>query len=301
MPKGVRVLDDRKRALEFFAPPKRVVSLVPSDTLNVALLGAGAALVGRTDYCELPEDLVAAVPSVGGTKNPRVEDIVALEPDLVLTNQEENTRGDLETLAQRGVRVYVAFPKRVADGLAHLAKLARIFRVERDERVRELLGRGYEEHRAAESARARTTPLRAFCPIWMNPLMTIHGDTFISDMLSLCGAENVFADRERRYPLAADLGRGDALPPERVVDRDVRYPRVTLEEVVGRAPEVVILPDEPHPFTEEDAAVFRALDVPAAKRGAVVRTSGKDLCWYGARSVEGIARVRALVAGFRRA
>ena len=110
-------------------------------------------------------------------------------------------------------------------------------------------------------------------------------------------AQNVFADRTRRYPLAADIGSAPPLPAEEVGQRDVRYPRVTFDEVVLRAPEIVLLPDEPHPFSEEDAAVFRALDVPAARTGAVLRTSGKDLCWYGARSVEGIRRVRALVAG----
>jgi ABC-type Fe3+-hydroxamate transport system substrate-binding protein len=292
----VRIFDDRGRVLDFGAPPRRVVSLVPSDTLNVAALGASGALVGRTDYCELPADVVAALPSVGGTKNPRIDDVCALQPDLVLTNQEENTRGDLEELARRGVRVYVAFPRRVVQGLAHLARLARVFGVERDAGVRELLGSGYHALRAADDARTRTTPVRAFCPIWMKPLMTVHGDTFISDMLDLCGAQNVFADRERRYPLAADVGDAVPLPPEKIEGRDVRYPRVTLEEVVSRRPELVLLPDEPHPFTEEDAAVFRGLDIPAAKAGAVVRTGGKDLCWPGARSVEGIGRVRELVA-----
>ena len=294
-----RVFDDRRRALDFTAPPRRVVSLVPSDTLSVADLGCAGALVGRTDYCELPPDVVAKVPSVGGTKNPRVDDVCALEPDLVLANQEENTRGDLETLAQRGFRVYVAFPRRVADGIAHLARLARVFGVDADPAAKELLARGYHALREADAARAKATPLRAFCPIWMEPLMTIHGNTFISDMLDLCGAQNVFADRERRYPLAADLGRARALPKEKVADRDVRYPRVTLDEVVERAPEVVLLPDEPHPFSEEDAKVFRGLDLPAARTDRVVRTGGKDLCWYGARSVDGIARVRALVDGLR--
>jgi ABC-type Fe3+-hydroxamate transport system substrate-binding protein len=294
----VRAVDDRKRVIEFAARPARVVSLVPSDTLNLAALGCEGAIVGRTDYCELPPS-VASIPSVGGTKNPRLEDIVALAPDLVLGNQEENTRSDLEALAQRGVRVYVAFPKRVAEGLSHLARLAQIFRVEREPAVRELLRRGYEEVRDAERARASEAAVRAFCPIWMDPLMTIRGDTFISDMLELCGATNVFADRSRRYPLAADQGRAAPLAPEKVGSRDVRYPRVTLEEVVGRAPQLVLLPDEPHPFTEADASVFRALPIPAATNGAVVPMSGKDLCWYGARSVEGIARVRALVARFR--
>jgi ABC-type Fe3+-hydroxamate transport system substrate-binding protein len=293
------VIDDRKRTVEVPGPLTRVVSLVPSDTLNVAALGCAATLVGRTDYCELPEDVVARVPSVGGTKNPRIDDIVRLEPELVLGNQEENTRSDLEALAQRGVKVYVAFPKRVIDGLGHLARLARLFGVADVPAVRQLLKRGYDAHRAAEQAPGGPA-IRTFCPIWMDPLMTIHGDTFISDMLDLCGAQNVFADRPRRYPLAADLGRAAPLPAEKVAGRDVRYPRVTLDEVVARAPELVLLPDEPHPFSEADADVFRSLAIPAASRGAIVTMRGKDLCWYGARSIDGIARVREIVRQFQR-
>jgi ABC-type Fe3+-hydroxamate transport system substrate-binding protein len=125
--------------------------------------------------------------------------------------------------------------------------------------------------------------------------MTIHGDTYMSDALDLAGAQNVFADRARRYPLAADLGRAPALPKEKVGERDTRYPRVTEEEVVARAPEIVLLPDEPHPFSEEDAARFAALDIPAAKTKRVVRMSGKDVCWYGAWSAEGIPRLQKTV------
>lgn len=197
------------------------------------------------------------------------------------------------------MKVLVAFPKRAADGIAHLARLARVFHVGGDADVRELLRRGYAVIREAEEARKTLTPLRTFCPIWMKPLMTIHGSTFISDVLDLAGAQNVFADRERRYPLAADVGNAPALPPEDVAGRDTRYPRVTLDEVTSRAPELVLLPDEPHPFSEEDAEVFRALDIPAARRNAVVRTGGKDLCWYGARTIEGLPRVRALVEQHR--
>jgi ABC-type Fe3+-hydroxamate transport system substrate-binding protein len=295
----LRVQDDMKRVLTFGAAPKRVVSLVPSDTYSVAALGCAGALVGRTDYCELPADVVAKLPSIGGTKNPKVDAICDLSPDLVIANQEENTKSDLEALAARGVKVYVCFPKRAADGIAHLARLARVFRVEGDPAVRDLLRRGYAVIREAEEARARLVPLRTFCPIWMDPLMTMNGDTFISDMLDLAGAQNVFVDRQRRYPLAADLGKMKPLSPEKVAGRDTRYPRVTLEEVVLRAPELVILPDEPHPFSEADADVFRATKIPAASRGAVLRTGGKDLCWYGARTIEGLPRVRELVDRFR--
>ncbi|MEO8797549.1 MAG: helical backbone metal receptor [Polyangiaceae bacterium] len=296
----LRLSDDHGRELLFPSVPKRVVSLVPSDTLSLADLGCGGALVGRTDYCELPEELVKDLPSVGGTKNPKIEAILDLSPDLVLANQEENSRADIQKLLEKNVRVYIAFPKRVAEGIAHLAKLARIFRVERDERVRVLCKKAYDAVSAAEEERAKNELLRAFCPIWMDPLMTIHGATFISDMMSLCGADNVFADRERRYPLAADIGNARPLPQDKTADRDIRYPRVTLQEVTARAPELVLLPDEPHPFTEEDADVFRALPIPAAKTGNVFRMSGKDLCWYGSRSADGIDRVRAIVAEARK-
>ena len=294
--------DDLKRTLTFGAAPKRVVSLVPSDTFNVAALGCAAALVGRTDYCELPEDTLGApkasldgVARVGGTKNPRLDAILDLEPDLVIANQEENAKSDLETLAQKGVKILVCFPKRAAEGLAHLARLARIFRVDGDAHVRELLLRGYEGIRAAEAARDQLTALRTFCPIWMTPLMTIQGATYISDVLDLAGAKNVFAERERRYPLAADIGKARRIDAP---GRDVRYPRVTMEEVTTFAPELVLLPDEPHPFSEEDAALFAALPIPAARSG-VVRMSGKDLCWYGAQTVDGLPRVRALVDAAR--
>lgn len=290
----VTVRDDRERSLNFSAAPKRVVSLVPSDTLSLCDLGCESALVARTDYCFLPSS-VSALPSIGGTKNPRVKDILDLRPDLVLANQEENTKSDLEELAQAGVKVFVAFPKRVADGLAHLARLARIFSLRGDARATELIKLGYEAHRQAEAARKNVTPLSAFCPIWMAPLMTINGDTFISDMLDLAGAQNVFANRERRYPLAADIGDKKPLSKEKVGERDTRYPRVTMQEVNARKPELVLLPDEPHPFTEEDARIFAAEPTPAAERGAIVRTDGKDLCWYGSRSVDGIARLRSLI------
>lgn len=295
----IEIQDDLKRRIAFGAPPKRVVSLVPSDTFSVAALGCGETLVGRTDYCELPKDLVAKIPSIGGTKNPKVDAIMALEPDLIIANQEENTKKDLEALAQAGFRVLVSFPKRAADGIAHLARLAKAFRVESDPPVRHLLKRGYEVIREAEEARAKLTPIPTFCPIWMSPLMTINGDTFISSTLDLAGASNVFIDRERRYPLAADLGNAFPLTGDKTRGRDVRYPRITTDELVERAPELVLLPDEPHPFTDADADVFRALPIPASSKNAIVKTSGKDLCWYGAQTIEGLPRLRAMIDQYR--
>ena len=139
--------------------------------------------------------------------------------------------------------------------------------------------RGYELQKAPE-LQTRS----AVVPIWMDPLMTINGDTFGSDVLARVGIGNAFGDRLRLYPLAADLGKGEAVE---ATGRDVRYPRITLGELTARNPTLLVLPDEPHAFSAADEAVLTAA-VPNAK---VIRVSGKDLFWYGAWTIDAIARL----------
>ncbi len=275
---SLKVNDDLGRTLVFVHPPQRIVSLVPSDTHSVIALGAGDRLVGRTTYCESPE--AASVPTVGGTKDVDVDAVLALEPHLVIANQEENTRAALEALAAR-VPVLVSLPRRVSQGIAHLARLARILGVGDAEPARSLIRRGYQLGKEPPPA-----VRRAFIPIWMDPLMTMNADTFGSDVLAQVGIANAFGDRLRLYPLAADLGKAAA---KDAAGRDERYPRVTLDEVRARGADVVILPDEPHAFSAQDEAVLRAA-LPAAQ---VLRVSGKDLFWYGAWTIDAIERLAA--------
>ena len=277
--------DDRGVAFRFAAPPARIVSLVPSDTYTLQELGVGDRLVGRTDYC-----LAEEVEAVGGTKNADVARILELSPDVVIANQEENRRVDIERLEAAGVPVFVSFPQTVRQGLDVARRLAQLLGVAG---LVEVVGLFDElEAKLTELEAAPSDPVPTFVPIWMDPLMTVHGDTFISDVLELVGGRNVFSDRERRYPLRADLGLVPAVPtPE---GRDTRYPRVTLAEVEARAPELILLPDEPHAFTPEDAAVFEALHVPAAG-GGIHFCDGKDLMWYGLRALHGLDRLRRLL------
>jgi ABC-type Fe3+-hydroxamate transport system substrate-binding protein len=272
---ALKVTDDLGRTLVFMHPPQRIVSLVPSDTHSVIALGAGERLVGRTTYCEHGD----GVATVGGTKDVDVDKVIALEPHLVIANQEENTRKPLEALAER-VPVLVSLPRRVDQGIGHLARLARILGVGDQPHVRELVKRGYELPPKTE------THLRAFAPIWMDPLMTFNADTFGSDVLARVGIENTFGDRLRLYPLAADLGKTAAQDPG---NRDVRYPRVTPEEIRARGADLIILPDEPHVFSAQDEAKLREI-LPNAR---VVRVSGKDLFWYGAWTIDGLPRLQA--------
>ena len=99
-------------------------------------------------------------------------------------------------------------------------------------RVR-LLEMVYDRVRILSEQQEEENPTTVFAPIWYDPLMTVNHDTYMHDVLSVCGGINVFAERERQFPLAADLGEGEALSPDdpRIVGRDTRYPLVTLAEV----------------------------------------------------------------------
>jgi hypothetical protein len=289
------VVDALGRTVELASPARRIVSLVPSETESVAELVGLGALVGRTDFCEEPAGAIEGVPSVGGTKKFDVDAVLALRPDLVLANQEENGRSLVERLFAAGVPVHVSFPHTVVEALSYLRSLALL--LGRDPDQEPVLARA----RAAVEAqlqRARSEPaLDVFVPIWKDPWMTFDGRSFASDLLDLCGARNVFSDRPRRYPLAADLGQAVELPPSRTEGRDTRYPRVPLDEVRQRRPRAVLLPDEPYRFGPSEASELEAAGI--GEPGGIQLVSGKDLFWYGTRLGPAIERVATRVAELR--
>ena len=284
------VIDALGRTIALSRPAKRVVSLVPSETFSVYELSGLDLLCGRTTYCEEPRGAIDTIPTCGGTKNVDVAKVVELKPDLVLANQEENSKKEIERLIELGLPVHVSFPKTLEESREFLSSLATLIGAPESSpallRVDESMSLAFEFTRA---------PLRVFVPIWMEPLMTFDGRAFASAMLARAGAENVFADRARRYPLAADLGMRDPLPEKAVGERDTRYPRVTLAEVEQRSPDAILLPDEPHPFSKADEDVFRALNTPASKANQVVQIDGKDLFWYGTRVARAIPRLCAAI------
>ncbi len=265
------------------APPRRVVSLVPSVTESLFDLDVGGSLIAVTDYCVYPADKVARLPRIGGTKNPDVEHIIALQPDLVIANREENRQQDIERLQAAGMPVWVTFPRTVRDAFNLLWNIMHLFdQPTLVERVRAMEWTCDWLERLDES---RVTQCRVFVPIWLDPLMTFNGDTFAHDLLRVCGGTNVFAEREREYPLAADPGAAEAYAPDdpRVQERDRRYPRITLDEVEAAQPDVILLPDEPYSFGEQHRALFERLDIPAARNGRITLVEGSLLTWHGTR------------------
>lgn len=283
--------------LTFTRPPKRVVSLVPSMTGSLYDLGGGEALVGITDYCVPPPE-AGPVVRVGGTKSPRVEDILKLEPELVLANQEENTAATVEALEAAGVKVWVTFPRSVENSLSVLWTLVRLFQ----------LHTGAPKVKTIEvtlewTARASETrpPVRVFCPIWKGEKqdgdlwwMTFNAETYGHDVLRICGGENVFGSRPRRYPLDADLGER---PAEDAGSRDLRYPRVPASEIREADPEVILLPSEPFAFNEKDREQVRQTlsSTQAVLHDRVHLIDGSLVTWHGTRLARALVELPPLL------
>jgi ABC-type Fe3+-hydroxamate transport system substrate-binding protein len=275
-------------------PPQRMISLVPSLTEVLFAFGLGPRIVGITDYCTEPQPEVRSKPTIGGTKNPNMQAILQLAPDFVVANVEENRQQDVAYLQSQGIPVFICFPQTVAEALATIRALARATDVEvRAIPVLEKIEAAYEETKTFTAAYRK---VRVFCPIWKDPWMTINRETFVHDMLETCGGTNIFADRERRFPLAADLGERPERDAAQVEGRDRRYPRVTLEEMAGLMPEVILLPDEPYCFTAADQADFVGwFRVPAVRNRRILLIDGKTVCWYWSRLDESLRSLRALL------
>jgi len=232
--------DDLATPFRAARPPSRIVSLVPSLTESIARTRP-EALVGATDWCTHPVDLDVA--RVRGTKNPDLEAIKDLRPDVVLVNKEENRALDVRRLREAGVPVWVTVTESVP---AALASLRRMFTdclqwpapswLDQASRIWD---------RPVPPVRAR-----AAIPIWRDPWMVVGSSTFTGDLVRRLGVENVFGTRPERYP---------HVDPTQLHEADLDF---------------VLLPDEPYAFTPDDG--------PEAFPGTKpVLASGRLLTWYG--------------------
>jgi len=231
----------------------RVVSLVPSVTET--LLAWGVTPAACTRFCVQPE-----LRHVGGTKDPHIDEIVGVRPDLVVMCVEENRREDADALTAAGVDILALSIDGVDDVAPALRMLAQRVGVDPD-RVPELP----DVDGASSPGRPR---LRAFVPVWKRPWMSLAGGTYGSSLLAAIGVDNVFAD-------ASD-----------------RYPTVTLEDARARHPDVVLAPSEPYPFRERHVPILDEV-APA------VLVDGQDLFWWGARTPAAIERLSEVVRSGR--
>jgi ABC-type Fe3+-hydroxamate transport system substrate-binding protein len=267
---GVKVQDAFGRPFGLEGPARRIVSLIPSITETLFSLGAGDRVVGVSKFCTEPPEKIEAKTKVGGQKNPRLDAIVALKPDLVIANVEENHKADVEAMWAAGLKVLVTYPRTVKEGIQLVRELGVLTATsDRAEEIATACEAAMAEVERAVAGRAR---VRVFCPIWRGPYMTVNHDTYVNDVLHTCGGENIFRDR-----------------PE-------RYPTVALAEMAELKPEMILLANEPFPFGEKHLEDFRAFpDVPAVRDGRLHLLDGKILSWYGPRIAGSLRSLRRLL------
>lgn len=261
----VQIEDELGRRIALPNPPRRIVSLVPSLTEWMFAIDAGDSVVGVTDYCVHPAGGVARLPKLRGTKNPDRAAIVALQPDLVIANREENRERDVLALEQAGIAVYVTDPRSVSGAIHTLDQLAQI--VGRPHAAEPLLADMRATHMRLVAAHPQPST-RVLVPIWRDPWMAIGGDTYADDLLRVCGAVNV----------AADL--------------DGRYPRFEREQIAQLAPGLILLPSEPYRFSNADLPALRPYTA-----CPIELIDGELLTWYGPRLSIALQTIAACISG----
>ncbi|MDB5143846.1 MAG: transporter substrate-binding protein [Mucilaginibacter sp.] len=239
--------DQMNRTVDVPSTPKRIISLVPSQTELLFDLELDNEIIGITKFCIHPSDKVKQKVKIGGTKTLNISLIKEINPDLIIGNKEENERSQIEELMK-------SFPVWMSD-IADLAGATDMIK-----RVGELVGKNAQAEKLTGAINSgfdqldiKTQNLRVAYLIWRKPYIIAGKGTFIDDMLQKCGLTNAF-------------------------DTD-RYPELTAEQLKAAKPDVVLLSSEPYPFKEKHIAEFKAL-LP----GAVIKlVDGELFSWYGSR------------------
>ena len=235
-------------------PPKRIVSVVPSQTELLYDLGLDDEVVGITKFCVHPNEWFRNKKRVGGTKTLHLDIIRSLQPDLIIANKEENTKEQVEELAAE-------FPVWTSDIQTLDQALAMITQ------VGQIVGRGEQALTLAKEIQfgfdnlaAAALPRRVAYFIWRNPWMSVGGDTFINDMIHRIGWTNVLGDKQR-------------------------YPEIDLADLKEKNVDLVLLSSEPYPFKDIHIA-----EIKAALPNADVRlVDGEMFSWYGSRMKKAVS------------
>lgn len=241
--------------------PKRIISLVPSQTELLFDLGLENEVVGLTKFCIHPAGKVKSKTKIGGTKNFNFEAIDALQPDLIIGNKEENYQEGIEKLAQK-------YPVWMSDIFTLEGALEMI------RKVGELTGKAESANVIVAEIEAGFIALpkpkakiSAAYFIWKDPYMAVGSNTFINDMLLRCGFENVFANAER-------------------------YPEIGREMLQKSKPELILLSSEPYPFQEKHFQEFQELLMEAK----IKIVDGEMFSWYGSRLLKAPAYFQQLIS-----
>jgi len=262
-------IDQLQNTVHIPFPPRRIVSLVPSQTELLYHLSLDAEVVGITKFCIHPEQWFRHKTRIGGTKSLHLEQIKALQPDLIIANKEENEREQVSAL-MADFPVWTSDIHSLPDALNMITQLGEITgRPEQALQLSDKIARQFSL--LSESLALGTRPREAAYFIWRDPWMIAGGDTFINTMLEAAGLHNIFSDMRR-------------------------YPEITLSQLpeafstVAPANQFVLLSSEPYPFKERHIDEIRAV-LPEAR---ILLVDGEMFSWYGSRLLEAPGYFRQL-------
>lgn len=228
-------------------PYNRIISLVPSLTELLIDLKLEDQLIGRTRFCIHPKESVKHIEIVGGTKNPNIEKIIGLEPDLIIANKEENRKQDIAAL-KKNATILLTEINTIEDALLEINRIGR--KTGTATKAAELVSKINQ----ILQQKPVTSPLQTAYFIWKDPWMTIGSDTYIHDVMTKYGLINLFEDQ-------------------------LRYPTTTLKELSKLSPEIILLSSEPYPFKEKHIKDIKT-HCPDSR---IELINGEWFSWYGSR------------------
>lgn len=252
--------DQMGRRVTVNFPPRKIVSVVPSQTELLADLGLEKEVVGITKFCIHPQKWFKEKRRVGGTKQLHLETIKALEPDLIIANKEENDEEQIRTLAKL-FPVWISDIKTLPEALSMIRSVGTITGKSTDA---DIIADAIND---AFAGIYPSSTRRVAYFIWRKPYMVAAGDTFINDLLNRAGFENVFGTLSR-------------------------YPEVRLSEINNMNCDYLFLSSEPYPFQEKHFNEFSAL-ITTSKP---VLVDGEMFSWYGSRLLKAARYIQELNA-----
>lgn len=247
----IRSTDQLNRAHSWEHVPKRIVSVVPSQTEFLFDIGLDEHIVGITKFCIHPQPKVKGKELVGGTKNLNIEKILALQPDIIIANKEENERGQIEELMKH-VPVWISDIYTLEDAYSMMDSLGKLF--QKEKQTQELLT---SIKNSFEAFAGKGNSKRVAYFIWRKPYMLAGEHTFIQHLLEKMGLRNI----------CFEMKEGQ------------RYPEIDREELAALQPEWIYLSSEPYPFKEAHIKELQEI-CPQAKIRLV---DGELFSWYGSR------------------
>ena len=241
--------------------PKKIVSLVPSQTELLFDLGLEAETVGNTKFCVHPQSWFKTKEKIGGTKTVNIDKILQLQPDLIIANKEENVKEQIEALAS-AFPVWLSDVNNFEDALKMISNIGELTR--KNEEAANLIN---NITIAFKSFPKINHPIKTAYLIWQKPYMTVGGDTFINDMLLQCGFENVFANK-------------------------TRYPQINIDDLQTANCQLLLLSSEPYPFKQKHIDEL-IKQLPATK---IMLADGEFFSWYGSRMLQAPVYFKQLIA-----